>query len=104
MKEYAIIPTKKNPVFIAYCSDFGRLDGIYKGWRIGYNVGDTYALNLPDAMRFLFEFIKENEAYDNKTRYEIEMVDGSLNKHGEVYYKKVYSITESKAKKYKVKY
>ena len=98
---------KGSKVFIA-CNDyFGFFgSGIYKMWNVknGENshYGETFALNFKEAVNMLHEYIQENEYMIKeypKTKYSIYMIDGTMNKYGEVNFKEVYSITTAKAKK-----
>jgi len=102
-----IIPTKENPVFKVYCHAYGTyLDGMYKDYTYqssdGYTVlCNTYALNLPDALRYLFDFIKENPETDKG--FEVYMVDGSHDKkRNDIKEKLVFKLRPGEAKKCKV--
>lgn len=105
-----IIPTKKNPVFIAVCTDFGYIEtGMYKNWNIKKEgiinqVGDTFACDYAYAIQRIHEWIKEDPAYikslGNKIVFRIECVDGTLDRFNDVIYKTVYFLTATKAKKY----
>ena len=102
-KDY-IIPTTKEPVFTAYCDDFGCIEGsFYKDWSINNICGNTYATNLTDAIVELHDFIKwyaKNESsFRKKSTFYIELIDGSVDKNGDVIKKKVYSINGATAKK-----
>lgn len=111
MSDNYVIPTKKSPVFTAYCTAFGTIErGLYKQWNIKEQgkinqVGDTCALDYIDAVNFLHEwikdevdsrFIKENPS----CKFCIKVIDGKLNKWDEVVEVKVYEISAAKAKKY----
>lgn len=100
-QEY-ITPTKKSPVFTANCTYTGFFEGAYKMWSIGDTAGATFALSYTDAISKLHELIIEYkhliEDYP-KCKFEIEMIDGTI-KEGQVAFKKVYSISASKAKKF----
>ena len=108
MPQDYIIPTKKNPVFTAVCTDFGYIEKrMYKNWRIfkegiiNQN-GDTFALTYFDAVRYLHEWVQEHDTYVREcknVKFRIEMIDGSLDRFGDVIYQEVYCITASKAKK-----
>ena len=105
-----ITPTKGRPVFNANCTAFGTIEtGMYKHWNVKKEgvinqVGATFACNFADAVNLLHEWIKENAEYVNeypaKISFNIEVIDGSIDKYGDVNYLKVYSITAAKAKKY----
>ena len=101
-----IIPTKKNPVFSASCDWFGRIEeNFYKMWNIpGINlVGNTFSTDFADAVTRLHEWIKENKHVLNeypKSKFTIDVIDGSFNKFGDYSSKVVYTISAAKAKKY----
>lgn len=103
-----ITPTKENPVFKAYCTDFGYIEqDFYKRWEVKYEsvwcVGSTFSLDLTDAIIRLHEFIKSYKGQNPNTRYEIYLVDGTTDKHGNLKDTKVYSISEKNAKNWKIK-
>lgn len=103
-------PTTKHPVFTVYCTAFGYIEtGMYKNWNVKKEgiinmVGDTFACNYKDAIRMLHEWIEEEGEYvkglkgDNK--FVIDVIDGSLDKYGDVKHTAVYTISAAKAKKY----
>jgi len=103
-----IKPTKQNPVFVAKNSYWGYIEqNVYKMWNVKneqYNlVGCTFAVNYADAINNLHDWIIENKGILNevpKCNFTIQCVDGTVNKFGEPVYKKVYTISASKAKKY----
>ncbi|MFV0330168.1 MAG: hypothetical protein ACK5KL_10185 [Dysgonomonas sp.] len=105
-KEY-IIPSKEDPIFRAYCSDFGYIEhDFYKHWEVKTDehwvIGSTFAIDLTDAIVRLHEFIKSYEYSNSKTKYKIVMFCGELDKYGDSKETKVYSITQSNAKKYRL--
>ena len=95
-------------VFMA-CNDyFGYFgSGMYKDWSVMNgncnHGGETFAVTYADAVNMLHEYLKENEEWIvkeyPKTKYSILMVDGSVDKYGELKHTEVYSITTAKAKK-----
>ncbi len=107
--QHYITPTKKQPIFAA-CNDyFGYIEpGIYKPFKIetphgiscGYSV---MGLSYADAVNNLHDWIKNN-AYtaicDPKSTYTLYMVDGRVDKHGEVIYKPLYKISAKNAIKF----
>lgn len=102
--EKYITPTKDDPIFRGYCDDFGFIDdSMYKRWMAGNNIGDTFAVNYTDAITKLHKFIQEYQALRPGTKYSIYIFMGELDRFGCVIDKKIYSITEKKAKQYKLK-
>ena len=103
-KEEYITPTKERPVFTAHNDYYGYLEtNLYKDWSINDLCGSTFALSYADAIRMLHEYIIEtkDEITDLPiSKYEIMVIDGKLDKHGEPIRKTVYSISTAKAKKY----
>jgi len=103
-----ITPTKESPVFVAYNDYLGRIErSLYKEWEIKekdcWSCGTTFALRFTDAIVELHKWIQDNEAFINeypKSNFYIEVVNGSIDKKGNVVHTKVYSITAKKAKQY----
>ncbi len=123
-KQEYITPSKNRPVFIAECTDFGYLTGedlydsegdliiykpFYKNWFVqehkegGGLRGETFATSYLDAINYLINFIKDYKALTGSTKYIIYMFEGKLDKWGSGRYKKVYTLTEMQAKKYRIK-
>ena len=106
--EKYITPTKENPVFVAqnmftgYC-----MRGCYKDWEVRnekrWISGETTALTLLDAIQRTYEFINEhNEFINESTKFEIYMIDGSIDKFGDPIRIKCYSISMKQAKKFRI--
>jgi hypothetical protein len=101
-----ITPTKEDPVFNAYNDWFGFIsNGLYKDYMVDtgdcLSCGHTFGVRFAKAVNDLHQWITENEwvfAEYPKSKFGIEMIDGSLKK-GEVKYVKVYEISAAKAKK-----
>ena len=103
MSKETIIPTKENPTFIATCSNFGSITGQYKATEVNGCEMDTFGINFVDTINDLHQWIKENQwciEESPKCKFEIYAVDGSVDKHGEAKWSKLYTISASKAKKY----
>lgn len=107
-KNEYIKPTKDNPIFKCYNDYFGYIeDTIYKDWEIHegdlWIVGRTFAINLSNAILKLHDYIKEHQEYiEANSKFTIVMVDGTLNKYGEINEKKCYSISMKQAKQFKL--
>ena len=102
-----ITPTKESPIFVAECDWFGFIGGsLYKEYIVnendGQSCGETFSLHFKDSVNRLHEWIENNEntlkEYP-KCKFNIYMINGSLDKDGRKKYEKVYTITASKAKK-----
>ena len=96
-----ITPTKENPVFAADCSVFGYIDGPFKRSTINNCGIYTFALDFTNAINDLHEWIKSCEKdllEEKKCSFSIYLVDGSLDKYGEIKLNKVYTISSKKAK------
>lgn len=106
-KDY-IKPTKDNPIFKCYNDYSGYIeDSIYKEWVIHeedvWIVGSTFATDLSGAIVKLHDYIKEHKEWiKSSSKFTIVMVDGSLNRYGEVNEKKCYSISMKQAKEFKL--
>ncbi|GHV18131.1 hypothetical protein FACS1894169_14380 [Bacteroidia bacterium] len=106
-KEY-ITPTKNNPVFIVINTYEGYIVNdycMYKDWQIKtdncHTVGETTEITLHGAMGKLFEHIQDNTDKES-AKYAIEMIDGTVDRFGDVVHKTVYKITMKEAKKFKI--
>ena len=99
-----IIPTKKEPIFKAMNDYFGYLEnGIYKNALFTDCLTSVFALTYSEAITRLHEYIIENPHLVDempKSKWEITVLDGTFDKHGERVAKVVYSISSAKAKKY----
>jgi len=103
-----ITPTKENPVFTGqnmYTGEF--IPSAYKGWEVKNDkqwiIGDTMALSFTDAIEQIHEYIKENHEYNPpNTKFQIEMIDGSVNKYGDPIRVPVYKISMRQAKRFKL--
>jgi len=107
MSKQYITPTKERPVFKALCRDFGFIeDNLYKEWNIISDkcnmVGSTYALSLADAVTKLLEFIPTYESINSKSKFEIIMIDGTVNKYGEPIEVTAFSINFKQSKKFRI--
>lgn len=109
MENEYIIPTKENPVFTCTNNYWGYTECYtWKGWRImneegGSIGGDTWSVRLDLAISSLFDYIKENrEDIPEESKFEIEMIDGRVDKWGDPIRTKVYSISMKQAKKFKL--
>lgn len=102
-----IIPTKRNPIFQACCDYFGFLEGgTYKPFIISdedsdrFSTGATFATSYLDAINRLHETIKEDYQHlaesAPKCKFEIYLIDGTLDKHGETKRRTIYSISVKK--------
>lgn len=106
-KDY-IKPTKDTPIFKCYNNYFGYIeDYMYKDWEIHkesvWSVGATFAIDLSYAIQKLHDYIKENkDSIEPNSKFAILMIDGSLNKRGEINEKKCYSISMKQAKLFKL--
>lgn len=107
-KEDYIQPTKDAPIFKCYNDYLGYIeDSMYKDWEIHkenlWSVGSTFAIDLTNAILKLHNYIKENkETIAPKSIFSILMIDGSLNKKGEINEKKCYSISMKQAKQFRL--
>lgn len=107
-KEDYIQPTIDTPIFKCYNDYFGYIeDSMYKDWEIHkgnlWSVGSTFAIDLTNAILKLHNYIKENKGtIAPKSKFSILMVDGSLNKRGEINEKKCYSISMKQAKQFRL--
>ncbi len=109
MTTNVITPTKETRVFIAYCDHFGYINTeYYKDWEIrnGEGIictGGTFAISFANAVERLHEWICENnwavQEYP-KAVFGIEVIDGTLDRRGEIRRVEVYRISAGKAKKY----
>ena len=102
--EEFIIPTKKAPVFAAWCTAFGNLEtGVYKNASVNNCSYDVFGTTFIKAVNDLHQWITENEyvvTENPKCSFIIEIIDGTLDKYGEDAKRtKVYSISAAKAKK-----
>lgn len=103
-----IKPTKDNPIFKCYSNYSGYIeDSMYKQWEIHednlWTVGYTFAIDLSRAILKLHDYIKENkENIESNSKFTIVMMDGSLNKKGEINEAKCYSISMKQAKQFKL--
>ena len=103
-----IKPTKDNPIFKCYNNYFGYIeDSMYKQWEIHEDnvwiVGSTFATDLSGAILQLLDYIKEHkESIESNSKFTIVMMDGSLNKKGEISEVKCYSISMKQAKQFKL--
>ncbi len=103
-----ITPTKERPVFVSINTYTGyKINGCYKDWELqtekSLRVGDTTALNLTDAIRETHEYIKENQEYiEEFVKFEINMIDGSVDKWGDPIMVKCYSISMKQAKRFRI--
>tara|TARA_R110000772_G_scaffold153261_1_gene264256 strand:- start:22797 stop:23138 length:342 start_codon:yes stop_codon:yes gene_type:complete len=99
-----ITPTKSNPVFIAENDYFGYIDpSMYKDGFCGNCSFKIFAIYYASAINNIHQFIQLNDHLIQnfpKSKYNIYMIDGSLDKNGDTIYKKVYTISSAKAKKY----
>lgn len=108
MEQEYITPTKEYPVFKCYNDYSGYIEQtLYKQWQIKegshWTIGYTFALNLTDAIRYLHEFIKENkEEINPKSKFTIVMMNGKINKHGDIEETKCYSVSMKQAKQFKL--
>ena len=98
-----IIPTKKNPVYTAECDYFGYIETeFYKDLFVNNSYCSTFALNYKDAVNKLHEWIIDNKNILNeypKCKFNISLVDGTIDKYNNKKEKKVYTISAIKAKK-----
>lgn len=100
-----IIPTNDNPIFKAEDDHSGWIDrNMYKDALIGDICTSVFATSYEDAILSLHNWIRENKEYimsqPLKAKYSILSTVGKLNKHDEVEYYNVYSITNRRARKY----
>jgi hypothetical protein len=105
-----ITPTKDRPVFMLWCSDYGTHDGRFKEYCIQKSNagrvlgGRVWGMRYAVAVNELHEMLKENkealiENYKDSLKFEIRLIDGSLDKwEDDAKEKKVYSITLRQAK------
>ena len=104
-----IIPTKKSPVFTAENDWFGFIESslwkqhLVEGPDDLGSLGNTWATNYLDALRYLHEWIQENtfilDEYP-KAKFTIRLVDGSWNhKLNQKKEEIVYTISARKAKR-----
>lgn len=98
-----IIPTKKNPVYTAECDYFGYIETrFYKDLIVNNSICSTFELNYKNAVNKLHEWIIDNKNVLNeypKCKFNIELIDGTINKYNGTKRKKVYTISANKAKK-----
>lgn len=108
MKQEYITPTKNRPIFKCYNDYFGYIEEmIYKQWQIKdekrWIIGHTFALNLTDAINKLHEYIKDNKDHiETNSKFTIVLMDGTINKYGEIKEIKCYSISMKQAKQFKL--
>jgi len=108
MEQEYITPTKKRPVFKCYNDFFGYVEEtLYKQWQIKdgdcWTVGYTFALNLTDAIRYLHGYIKDNkENIDMNSKFTIVLMNGTIDKRGNIKETKCYSISMKQAKQFKL--
>lgn len=105
MESHYITPTANKPVFLCLDTYYGYLKGMYKEWEVvtaqktigGY----TWSLRYEDAVKLLFNHIKETAEYLNAdSKFQIEMLDGKLDKYGDPIRTKVFSISVKQAIKF----
>jgi hypothetical protein len=108
MEQEYITPTKKCPIFQIINTYEGYIVNdyhTYKDWEIKtverWAVGETSAINLPDAMQALFEHI-QNNSDKVKAKYVIEMIDGTTDEWGDPIHTTVFKFSMKQAKKFKV--
>ena len=103
-QEY-ITPTKQSPVFTAYSDYFGVLErSTYKRALISDCTYCVFATSYIDAVNELHEWIKNDYEWMAKEiksnhKFEIYIMDGSVDKYGDAIQKSVYSISIAKCKK-----
>ena len=103
-----ITPTVKEPVYQIINTYTGEtITGLrFKDWKIkseyGTISGITSARDLKEAIVILLDYIRENSDYLSKSSFVIEMINGSVDKHGEPEIVKCYSISMRQAKKYRL--
>ena len=103
-----IKPTKQRPVFKCYNDYSGYIeDSFYKEWEIKtercWTVGSTFALNLSEAIQDLHSYICKNKEYIAlNSKFTIVMIDGKIDKYGEIKEIKCYSISMKQAKQFKI--
>ena len=102
-----ITPTKERPIFKCHNDYFGYIEqDFYKDFEIKneqvWIIGSTFATSLTDAIVRCHDFIKEHPETNPKSKFIIEMVDGSINKYGDVINKKCYSISMKQAKEFHI--
>ena len=99
-----LTPTKESPIFTAECNSYPIEESIYKDYEVDagdyISRGSTFAVDYDTAVNDLHKWLKENTDHLTKENWFISMIDGSLNKDGEIAKKVVYSITTAKAKQY----
>jgi hypothetical protein len=102
-----LTPTKQNPVFRAECDYTGFIEEgtQWKDYVVTTEnnmvTASTFAVNFTNGISELHQWIMDHpwllKTYP-KAKYHLYMIDGSLDKWGDVNYKKVYTITTSRAK------
>ncbi len=102
--ENYITPSKDQPVFIVReNTGFTITKNNFKRWHIENGAsGDTSSCSLSGAMEVMFDYIKTNHHMDDNIAFEIEMVDGTFNKYGDVRYYKLFSYSMRQARKHNV--
>lgn len=104
-----ITPTKKEPIFVADCDHFGYIeDSPYKKARVfyandgGYSTIKTFGTSFMQAVNDLHQWIIDNDStiYEMpKCKFNIYLVDGTIDKYDQMKLTKVYTINAAKAKK-----
>lgn len=93
-----IVASKENKVFVAACTAFGSIEtNVFKNWTVGNCSGATFGTNYATAVNDLHTWIENHPWLLDENKYcdfQITMIDGSLDKNGEVNHKKVYSISK----------
>lgn len=101
--EKYIVPTRKNPLFQATCSYFGTIEtNVYKNALIGNTTTSVFACSYVEAITELHNWIETNWwciDENPKCKFEIMMLDGSVDKYGEIERRAVYTISARKAGK-----
>lgn len=111
-QEY-IRPTKQSPIFVATCDYFGYIEEKhYKDYlveaqdsRTGQTiqlVGRTFATSYANAVNRLHEWIVEHPEVIKdypKSKFDILLVDGSVDRFDSTNQEKVYTISARKAKR-----
>ncbi len=91
--------------FTASCDHFGFIEGIYRDVDIKEKdytvVMHPFEYNFIRAIDALHSFIIDQNMVNEfpKAKFEIQLVDGNIDKNGEIKLTPVYSISSAKAKK-----
>ncbi len=91
--------------FLAECDYFGYIEGSFKDVEVQESenilIMHPFEYNFTRAIADLHEFIINDDMINEfpKAKWNIYLVDGSMNDYGDINRSKVYSISSAKAKK-----